>query len=756
MEIIKVEKNLQKNINNLLLYFIFYILILMDYIFRDYLKDLIAIKSFKNVRNKHKNVISTCIFMPESPSVNYKTPVYITGLIKNIETFSKIMGDEWILRVYFDKMYFTGVKEKVIYEEDEETGEKFSIKGIDKILEAVARHDSESSGVQNNTNTLTDNSDYEYTFNKTTKPSRHNSKYTTGAKIDIINNKERLKKLIKIIHLYFKKIITNKDKKYKNIELYSFSCPKASRNNPELLGHSKTFGSIMRFLPIYDSDVDIVFCINSRYSISPIFKKLIDNWSKNKTKKMFTFSYKNDFIDKSVLSNISDEIKTIMINPSKKVNNLFIEFVDQMTEIKHSMFNDSEPSTFKDILKLYKSGINTGSLDGLINSGCDEEDSYEENRTSIAAGIFGIKRDCPLIIERITMFSKLLRYYILTNNDFEYGIDEVLLKLVIAFESGTLDIYNDKTVDYKNLGESMLVKMSLEKLKRFGKKNKLNLEEMGVTKGKDLLDTKFEKALADKFKRNPDILESIEDQIFTMQRVNVDYISHFVSITDDCSTISNILDFDNTFLTDSNGVRIKIINNISKYNNQLPNLYFTNKYLNDIMMYDAKSILIKENGARVKKNEDIVFNFCNDNDDNLEFNIMTLFTYFDEHTPLFVYDSSLDTIINRFLNFNHSYIDFNNEWDLKDIEEPSIDYFYTLYDLNEYTTKNIETLLNKIVTYYNKAGTIKPYKIKNIKSVDDLKIKDHVKKAFGKILTSKKNGAKKNGAKKNGSVKNTK
>ena len=86
----------------------------MDPIFYTYLNDLIKIKKLKKVKKANKNVISTCIFMPEKPSVSSKTTVYISGLIKNIETFSRIMGDDWILRVYCDEMYFTGVKPKVI------------------------------------------------------------------------------------------------------------------------------------------------------------------------------------------------------------------------------------------------------------------------------------------------------------------------------------------------------------------------------------------------------------------------------------------------------------------------------------------------------------------------------------------------------------------------------------------------------------------------------------------------------------------
>ena len=66
------------------------------------------------MKRGNKNVVSTCIFMPEKPSIRSKTTVYISGLMKNIETFSRTMGDDWILRVYCDDMYFSGVKPKVI------------------------------------------------------------------------------------------------------------------------------------------------------------------------------------------------------------------------------------------------------------------------------------------------------------------------------------------------------------------------------------------------------------------------------------------------------------------------------------------------------------------------------------------------------------------------------------------------------------------------------------------------------------------
>ena len=41
----------------------------MDPFFTTYLKDLIKIRQLKNVEKSNKKVISTCIFMPEKPSV---------------------------------------------------------------------------------------------------------------------------------------------------------------------------------------------------------------------------------------------------------------------------------------------------------------------------------------------------------------------------------------------------------------------------------------------------------------------------------------------------------------------------------------------------------------------------------------------------------------------------------------------------------------------------------------------------------------
>ena len=51
-----------------------------------------------------------------------------------------------------------------------------------------------------------------------------------------------------------------------------------------------------------------------------------------------------------------------------------------------------------------------------------------------------MKKDNDLFERRIINFIKLLRFYILTKNDFSYGIDELLLKITLAFEAGTMDM----------------------------------------------------------------------------------------------------------------------------------------------------------------------------------------------------------------------------------------------------------------------------------------------------------------------------
>jgi hypothetical protein len=74
------------------------------------------------------------------------------------------------------------------------------------------------------------------------------------------------------------------------------------------------------------------------------------------------------------------------------------------------------------------------------------------NAISIFAGFFGMKNDAILFGERVTLFTKLIKYYINTGNKFSFGIDELMLKLILAYESGTLN-FDYGIVYYGGLGE---------------------------------------------------------------------------------------------------------------------------------------------------------------------------------------------------------------------------------------------------------------------------------------------------------------
>ena len=354
--------------------------------------DLITVKAIKEVPGSGKKVITTCIFMPENPSVSMKTSAYITGLIKNIETFKNSINKEWILRVYFDDMYISAISKKT--------------------MEASVKKSASASASPN-----------KYAYNDVSSVESADNHETVHVKLNIKENKNYLKKNLKLLNLYLNRV--KESDEYDTIELFSFKCPEASLREGTL-GHSETFGSIMRFLPLYDENVDVFFCINSRYTITPMLRKLIEEWDST-NKSLFTFEYHTGFIQDCIYTNFDRHI-------NKGNDALFTDVVNGLFTLKSMLFKDSSFRTIETIGKDSRKSrfYRMKRLDGLVYQHYISESQY-----SIAAGIFGIKRQCPFFGERVALFSKLLRYYIKTKNEFPFGIDEVLLKLVIAFELGT-------------------------------------------------------------------------------------------------------------------------------------------------------------------------------------------------------------------------------------------------------------------------------------------------------------------------------
>ena len=75
----------------------------------DILSEYISLKNVKIVPGSNKKIVSTSIFLPENPSVNFKTPMYFVEMIKLVENFTEMMGDEYILRIYYDSIFDLGI-----------------------------------------------------------------------------------------------------------------------------------------------------------------------------------------------------------------------------------------------------------------------------------------------------------------------------------------------------------------------------------------------------------------------------------------------------------------------------------------------------------------------------------------------------------------------------------------------------------------------------------------------------------------------
>lgn len=210
--------------------------------------------------NKIKFVYSTNVFMPFEMTMSQKSFTYFTGLMKLIESFphstqfnrDDISPERKIyLFVYYDAMF-----------------DNFKLEDIDEI----------------------------YTLDDLT-----NLDYNTLIKGNYNENKEMIKKLLSLYKMYIDKIKSNPDK-YKFLKLFSYNCKELftplnetnTSNNYEYynltkdtkyLGHPSTFGSFMRFLPLYYKSADDspyksltnVFIANSSFNLNLQIYQFVKN-----------------------------------------------------------------------------------------------------------------------------------------------------------------------------------------------------------------------------------------------------------------------------------------------------------------------------------------------------------------------------------------------------------------------------------------------------------------------------------------------
>ena len=208
------------------------------------LSDLITLKEIYEGTNCKdiKNAFVTNVFIPEDISViSIKTYNYFTGFVKNVETFNHRTDSTWKLIIYLDYQLY----------------DTYTDKDIGKVKGEIKKYS-----------------------NINTKPKDNNTLYNTAIKNNYETHKVKLDQLLNLYYLYIKHIIENKDK-YTHIKLISYKCD--GLNNYKYIGHTSTFGSIMRFIPIFDdTDYDLIVPINISHAISIFFFYEIQKWIESK------------------------------------------------------------------------------------------------------------------------------------------------------------------------------------------------------------------------------------------------------------------------------------------------------------------------------------------------------------------------------------------------------------------------------------------------------------------------------------------
>jgi hypothetical protein len=196
-------------------------------------------------------VFTTNVFIPMENNFNDKFFLYLSGFVKLVETFQvRIANSELksknctskncMLYIFYDSMF-----------------------------------------------------NQEYDDSKYVKQQNNNNK-NIKIKDDYLKNKDKLKKLLRDYKIYLDMIKRNVDGRYSFIKLFSFDCSKLNKKRKGYLGHPDTFGSIVRFLPFFDPNIEVVFSINISHALSPRLCFLINNWLASE-KQILTNNYQGYF-----------------------------------------------------------------------------------------------------------------------------------------------------------------------------------------------------------------------------------------------------------------------------------------------------------------------------------------------------------------------------------------------------------------------------------------------------------------------------
>lgn len=613
-------------------------------------QNLIKMNNLKIVEGSNKKVISSCIFIPETPKVSDKVFSYFTGVIKSIETFNENLSKKWIYRLYVDDLFFNGLKKK----------------------DGKMHYDYNNLSSSNSNNM---NQRYLVSSHKFKDPSKL---YRKTVKKGIKRNKDNLKKIQTLLNNYLQNIIDNEDERYSNIEIISFRCNKVKFTG-KYPGHANTFGSIIRFFPIFDSDVDMFISVNSRYPINPLMSTIINDWNSRKDKKILSFSYNaSHFIKRCLEDNIYKYLKELKQGWETSYSNLFKDVVDDILEIKQELCPLENPLNIDE--------IKNKELQHLL-SGSDVHHD-EINDTSIAAGFFGMKRNPhPFFEKKLEMFAKLLRFLILKKDSFAFGIDEVLLKLTLSLESGTLNMKHEipnQSIVFMDSDVVQSDKMTnsqiLKKLSDTDKEYFKNIE------GK-IQDVK----LSDLKKLNPKVndlvLRNAMEEVFNTGRTIIDY---YYFLEDSAR---------NHEIYKTTPLKIyepyfEGLTNISNKPLTLPRELLFNYVdvisgdLLDVGAFQSRSLFETRGDKPTKFGKDEILKVYYKSGEDLQtiiIDLIMLISDYSEYRKLFLYDSK----DGEYSNLKRLFHFFDEQ-------------YFVPIDINDYSLENINCLVNLIVNHYRK------------------------------------------------------
>jgi len=235
--------------------------------------------------------------------------------------------------------------------------------------------------------------------------------------------------------------------------------------------------------------------------------------------------------------------------------------------------------------------------------------------------------------------------------------------------------FYDNSISYKDLGDENLKSVTEDEIREALGAYSYMMEEYDIRNGEDLLSKK-------------EILE-FDDAIDELKRMKIDYISNHKSSTrlgiDACTSILNLTNENTTFLTDTENNPVILSGTLNYGSFDILKFIQDDSYF-DIRMYDAKSLLKTVNNfgteSKLPPNKELTFNWCiGKKGDDLQIDILSLFSYFDEDKPLYLYDASMDNVLSKLVKL---------------LRIDSLKYF-TFLNLNNYNgEKRLQILINEI------------------------------------------------------------